>query len=619
MMGGRPLFPGKSSADQMWLTMRSLGQLPARQAALMADDKLYANMVPPTPAERTTISRRFPQFSDELLSLVYGCLALDPSQRMSAEEALAHPFFADVPETLEAIATSGKPASQFWADVEQAWMAAVQASGNGVSSPSFLKTSAAHAQLSTLYLKRSGSDLRCVRPQSMTGLAAEDADAEPSPAGGLALRTATPTAPMHLVRRGLTSMSINGGMGSAAAASLGSALFSPDSDALATDHHSRALSGTSATVPGLLHSNATIAGPPDSTTSHPTDGPASRRGSQVFQPDPTMLLAAHEGGSGGAPTGPTPPPRGPPQFPITLSSDGRAGSGPSHHERRTAHQLAAYLTSLNGREGQQQLPSSASHVAAHRSRLASTSQSVLIVRPVNGEAASTPLAETTSVGFGPDGAMLSAETPPARSSNPSVRSQTYSGAAIYGPHNPFAVPRRPGAPSSAATTMEPHGGFNSASSAAGSRDVSRHGPSAHGGGAHGVGASVSAAAMLLATVESTAAPLPTRAAMSISGTSTQGGGGASAQHATVASTPARRSSSGGAMAAQGGGGSEEEEQGLFGKIKSKFKSLMAGEKQPAAAPARPPEPPAPGGRLSGVSRVVPPVADTNVRGGDHAP
>lgn len=41
MASGRPMFPGKTSADQLWLTMQTLGPLPARQAGLMAEDSTY--------------------------------------------------------------------------------------------------------------------------------------------------------------------------------------------------------------------------------------------------------------------------------------------------------------------------------------------------------------------------------------------------------------------------------------------------------------------------------------------------------------------------------------------------------------------------------------------------
>eukprot|EP00983_Pelagomonas_calceolata_P054266 1143634-Pelagomonas_calceolata.AAC.7 len=41
MASGRPMFPGKTSADQLWLTMLTLGPLPPRLSNLMAEDPSY--------------------------------------------------------------------------------------------------------------------------------------------------------------------------------------------------------------------------------------------------------------------------------------------------------------------------------------------------------------------------------------------------------------------------------------------------------------------------------------------------------------------------------------------------------------------------------------------------
>lgn len=38
------MFPGKTSADQLWLTMLTLGPLPPRLAHLMAEDSTYDNI-----------------------------------------------------------------------------------------------------------------------------------------------------------------------------------------------------------------------------------------------------------------------------------------------------------------------------------------------------------------------------------------------------------------------------------------------------------------------------------------------------------------------------------------------------------------------------------------------
>ncbi len=295
MLGGRPLFPGKSSADQLWLVMRTLGGLPPRQAALAACDKLFVNMVPPTPMERTSLANRFPQFSEDLLELLHGCLALDPSQRMSAEEVLAHPFFADVPLTLQAIEATGRPASEFWAGVEEAWLAAVAESGNTVCSHAFVKTLRAHSQLRTA--------LRRARSQQ-PGVFDEDSDDEGEDAGEasgeeddevespdqLLTRTMTPTAPKAVLRRHLTLTSTNSSAGWAlgslnsiagpdAACELGSVMDTNMSALVGPELHTLPAGSTSfllsSEVPASLAHTALVDAPSRSISASMDGGPSA--------------------------------------------------------------------------------------------------------------------------------------------------------------------------------------------------------------------------------------------------------------------------------------------------------------------------------------------------------
>ena len=98
MASGRPLFPGKTSADQLWLTLRTLGPMTQRQTALMSLDPGYTGLSVPPANERTPLEQRFPGFSDDMMHLLRGCLELDPAKRLTADEALAMPYFDEVPK-----------------------------------------------------------------------------------------------------------------------------------------------------------------------------------------------------------------------------------------------------------------------------------------------------------------------------------------------------------------------------------------------------------------------------------------------------------------------------------------------------------------------------------------
>ncbi|KAG2430423.1 hypothetical protein HXX76_009948 [Chlamydomonas incerta] len=93
---GRPLFPGKSTADQLWRIMRCLGPLtPGQTARMLSDRRLRGATVPPL---HKTLRQRLPELEPRLFQLVEACLAPEPRQRPTAAELLAFPYFWDVPQ-----------------------------------------------------------------------------------------------------------------------------------------------------------------------------------------------------------------------------------------------------------------------------------------------------------------------------------------------------------------------------------------------------------------------------------------------------------------------------------------------------------------------------------------
>ncbi|GFR48193.1 hypothetical protein Agub_g10046 [Astrephomene gubernaculifera] len=96
---GRILFPGESTADQLWLIMRCLGPLPWQQAARMADDPELC--VLSAPRLHKTLRQRLPELEPQLFQLVEACLRLDPQKRPTVQEMLQMPYFDDVEACLE--------------------------------------------------------------------------------------------------------------------------------------------------------------------------------------------------------------------------------------------------------------------------------------------------------------------------------------------------------------------------------------------------------------------------------------------------------------------------------------------------------------------------------------
>ena len=58
MATGRPLFPGRDTLDQLWLTMRTVGPLPLWQMQLLEQDDKFADFAMPSPSELRPLDRR---------------------------------------------------------------------------------------------------------------------------------------------------------------------------------------------------------------------------------------------------------------------------------------------------------------------------------------------------------------------------------------------------------------------------------------------------------------------------------------------------------------------------------------------------------------------------------
>ncbi|KAG2496532.1 hypothetical protein HYH03_005356 [Edaphochlamys debaryana] len=96
MATGRALFPGTSSADQLWRIVTCLGPLAPLQAArALASPRLSALATSPPPL-RKTLRQRLPELEPRLFELVEACLRLDPRHRPTVRELLAMPYFWDV-------------------------------------------------------------------------------------------------------------------------------------------------------------------------------------------------------------------------------------------------------------------------------------------------------------------------------------------------------------------------------------------------------------------------------------------------------------------------------------------------------------------------------------------
>ncbi|GLC47553.1 hypothetical protein PLESTB_000000500 [Pleodorina starrii] len=98
LASGQPLFPGKSTGEQLWRIMRCFGPLPD-EAGRQPTNPHMANNVPP-PARGRSLHERLEGCDPGLFQLLESCLQLDPRRRSTAAELLQSPYFGDVPKLL---------------------------------------------------------------------------------------------------------------------------------------------------------------------------------------------------------------------------------------------------------------------------------------------------------------------------------------------------------------------------------------------------------------------------------------------------------------------------------------------------------------------------------------
>ncbi|GFR44952.1 hypothetical protein Agub_g6260 [Astrephomene gubernaculifera] len=105
---GQPLFPGKSTPDQLWRIMRCFGPLAAPQAERMAaDSRLEGLRVPP---RGRSLRERLRGCDPGLFRLIEACLQPDPRLRPTAADLLQMPYFWSVPRLI-----AGTPLDEVYA------------------------------------------------------------------------------------------------------------------------------------------------------------------------------------------------------------------------------------------------------------------------------------------------------------------------------------------------------------------------------------------------------------------------------------------------------------------------------------------------------------------------
>ena len=99
MVTGKPLFPGDSEIDQLFKIFRVLGTPNEESWPNVSQLPDYKDTFPHWP--KRELQDIIPGLEQDGLDLLQSMLAYEPSKRISASQALEHPFFANVPSLME--------------------------------------------------------------------------------------------------------------------------------------------------------------------------------------------------------------------------------------------------------------------------------------------------------------------------------------------------------------------------------------------------------------------------------------------------------------------------------------------------------------------------------------
>lgn len=96
MANGRPLFAGTSEADQLDRIFRLLGTPTIAEYPGIVDLPDYSSDLPPYPKPKGGLAALVPSLDEAGIDLLSRMLQYDPTRRISAQQALEHPFFNDM-------------------------------------------------------------------------------------------------------------------------------------------------------------------------------------------------------------------------------------------------------------------------------------------------------------------------------------------------------------------------------------------------------------------------------------------------------------------------------------------------------------------------------------------
>jgi serine/threonine protein kinase len=107
MLGNKPLFPGKNYVDQLNRILAIQGSPSEADLASIPNEKSrrYVAALPRRP--KVPWTSLYPDATAEAIDLLDQLLAFNPDRRITAVEALAHPYFKEYHDPLDEVGVMG--------------------------------------------------------------------------------------------------------------------------------------------------------------------------------------------------------------------------------------------------------------------------------------------------------------------------------------------------------------------------------------------------------------------------------------------------------------------------------------------------------------------------------
>jgi len=94
LIGGKPMFPGTSTLNQVERCLEVTGRPSTDDLAAIGSPHAATTLKSIPPGKSRLLKELYPQASDDALGLMKDTLHFNPDKRISAEQAIQHPFVA---------------------------------------------------------------------------------------------------------------------------------------------------------------------------------------------------------------------------------------------------------------------------------------------------------------------------------------------------------------------------------------------------------------------------------------------------------------------------------------------------------------------------------------------